>query len=246
MRRKEAPMDETTCIVACETLKQELDLVMRNRNCSWPVIRIDAGKHARPDKLRASIQENLNRLPPARTVLLLFGFCGNAMVGIEAGTHTLILPRVADCIPLFIGSREERDSYGAGTCFFTEGYINSGGSIVSDTSRVIERYGEKRGLFILKKMLLHYRSFAVINTGTFNVADVQARVENFAKQVDIPVKVVPGSLRIIDALLAGGWQADAFLIVRPGGSVSFEDSLSAGRAQQGLDNVTDGSGERRI
>lgn len=225
-------MKSATRIVACETLRPELDLVMRKLGCSWPVIWIDAGKHAWPDKLRLSIQENVNRLSPACTVPLLFGFCGNAMVGIEAGRHTLILPRVADCISLFIGSREERDSYGADTYFFTEGSINSGGSFAQDASRVIERYGKKRGLSILKKMLMHYRSFAIIDTGTFNVAGVQARVEDFAKQVDIPVKVIPGSLRIIAALLTGRWRDDAFLTVPPGGIVSFEDSLISGRARR--------------
>jgi hypothetical protein len=227
-------MKDGVYIVACETLKQELELVMRNRNCSWPVIWIDSARHAWPEKLRAAIQEAIMSLPPSCTVLLLFGFCGNAVVGIEAGTHTLILPRVADCIPLFIGSREEREAYGTDTYFFTEGYINSGGSVASDSSKVIERYGEKRGLSILKKMLGHYRSFAVIDTGTFNVNTVRARVEHFANQIEIPVRVIPGNLRIIETLLSGNWQAGDFLTVSSGTVISFEDSLSAGKAQQGL------------
>jgi hypothetical protein len=166
-------------------------------------------------------------------VLLLFGFCGNALVDIEARNHRLVAPRTADCIPLFIGSREEREAYGTGTYFFTEGYINSGGSVVSDTARVCQRYGEKRGIYILKKMLGHYKDFAVIDTGTFDVADVKARVEDFAKLVEIPVKVIPGNLRFIDALLAGSWQEDAFLTVPAGGRITFEDSLSAGRPAGG-------------
>jgi hypothetical protein len=225
-------MENSVYVIACETLKQELNLVMEKRNCAYPIVWIDSGKHAWPDKLRVSVQEALDSLPDScKTALLLFGFCGNAMVGIRAGSRRLVLPRVADCIPLFIGSRKERESYGTDAYFFTEGYINSGGSIASDTSKVYERYGEKRGLSILKKMLGHYKTFAVIDTGTYEVAPVQAKVEKFAKLVDIPVKVIPGNLRIIDALLAGDWKEDAFLVAPPGESVSFEDSLTTGTAQ---------------
>ena len=220
-----------TCVVACETLRQELELVMRNRDRFLPVHWIDSGRHVWPDKLRIAIQETLDRLESESRVLLLFGFCGNALVGIRAQTHTLIIPRVADCIPLFIGSREERDSYGTDTYFFTEGYINSGGSIASDSSRAIQRYGERRSLSILKKMLCHYRQFAVVDTGAYCVENVLDRVEQFAKQVDIPVTVIPGNLVLIDTLLSCDWPDDVFLTVPPGGSVSFEDSLSAGKAQ---------------
>ena len=205
---------------------------MEKRGCDFPVIWVDAGKHTWPDKLRVSIQEAIDGIFPSyEIVLLLFGFCGNAMVGIEARNHKLVMPKAADCIPLFIGSREERETYGTRTYFFTEGYLNSGGSMLSDASRIYERYGEEDGLYILKKMLGHYQDFAVVNTGVFDVDAVKVRVDDFAKPLEIPVKLIPGSLRYIDALLTGVWQDDAFLVLEPGGKITFEDSLEAGKSQ---------------
>jgi hypothetical protein len=153
------------------------------------------------------------------------------MVGIEARNHRLVMPKAADCIPLFIGSREERETYGTRTYFFTERYLNSGGSAVSDASRIYGRYGEEDGLYILKKMLGHYQDFAVVDTGVFDAGAVKARVDDFAKPLEIPVKLIPGSLRLIDALPAGSWKDDAFLVLEPGGKISFEDSLEAGKSQ---------------
>ncbi|MDR0452631.1 MAG: DUF1638 domain-containing protein [Treponema sp.] len=219
-------------VIACETLKQELLAVMGKQGCDYPVVWVDAGKHTWPDKLRVSVQEAIDGVPPScKTVLLLFGFCGNAMVGIEARNHRLVMPKAADCIPLFIGSRKEREAYGTRTYFFTEGYLNSGGSMVSDASRIYERYGEEDGLFIMKKMLGHYQDFAVVDTGVFDVDAVRAGVEDFAKPLEIPVRLIPGSLRLIDALLAGAWQDDSFLVLAPGGKITFEDSLEAGKSQ---------------
>jgi hypothetical protein len=220
------------CIVACETLKQELLAAMEKRGCDYPVTWVDAGKHTWPDKLRVAVQEAIDNIPNSyEIVLLLFGFCGNAMVGIEARNHRLVMPKAADCIPLFIGSRAERETYGTRTYFFTEGYLNSEGSAVTDASRIYERYGEEDGLYILKKMLGHYEDFAVVDTGVSDVDALKARVEDFAKPLEIPVKLIPGSLRFIDALLAGGWQDEAFLTLEPGGKISFEDSLEAGKSQ---------------
>jgi hypothetical protein len=220
------------CILSCETLKDELNLVMKNQNCSLPVFWVDSGKHAWPDKLRVSIQEAIDGLSPSyKTVLLLFGFCGNAMVGVKADSRSLVLPKAADCIPLFIGSRGERDAHGTDVYFFTGGYINSGGSIAADTSKVFKRYGEDRALSILKKMLGHYRNFSVIDTGAFDLAEVQAKVEKFALPLEIPVKVIRGNLRLIAALLSGNWNEDEFLVVEPGKEISFEDSLNLGKTQ---------------
>ena len=225
-------MENDTCIVACETLKDELNLVMKNMDCALPVVWVDSSNHSRPDKLRLSMQEALDNLSPQyNTALLLFGFCGNAMVGIQSGRFTLVLPKAADCIPLFIGSREERDSYGNDTYFFTGGYLDSTDGITKDAVRLLERYGEKRGLSILKQMLCHYRSFALIDTGTYNVADVRSRVEKIALLLDIPVKIIPGNLRLIAALLSGNWNDNEFLIVEPGKTISLEDSLNLGKSQ---------------
>jgi hypothetical protein len=221
-----------TCIIACETLKQELLATMEKRGCVYPVIWVDAGKHAWPDKLRVAIQEAIDSVPPScKTLLILFGFCGNAMVDIEVRNHRLVMPKAADCIPLFIGSRKEREAYGPRTYFFTRGYLDSGGSVVSDAPRIYERYGEKKGLYILKKMLGHYEDFAVIDTGVFDVDVAKAQVEDFAEPLDIPVKLIPGSLRLIDALLSGDWREDTFLVLQPGGKITLNDSIEAGKSQ---------------
>jgi len=215
----------TVCVIACGTLKDELSLVMEKQNLALPVVWIESGTHVQPDKLRQAVQEAIDVLPAEyATVLLLFGFCGNAMVGLCAGNRTLVLPRVADCIPLFIGSGKERAAHGAAAYFFTSGYFNSRGSIAAETRRTIERYGEEQGLSIMKEMLGNYRCFAVIDTGAFDTAGLCGKVGEFAKPFGIPVKLIPGKLRLIEMLVSGEWTDDEFLCVQPGGSITFEDT----------------------
>ncbi|MDR1571484.1 MAG: DUF1638 domain-containing protein [Clostridiales Family XIII bacterium] len=225
---------EDICIVACETLKPELEAVMRARGCDYPVLWVGSGKHIWPDKLRVSIQEMIDSVPPScRTVLLAFGFCGNSMVGIRSASCTLVLPRAADCIPLFLGSLARRMEYGSETYFFTEGYLHSETSFISECEALMLRYGESRGRRIMKKMLAHYRNIAVVDTGAFDVPGLVDEIRPFASLVDIPVSTIPGNLRLLDGLLAGGWDEGEYLVAEPGRGICFDDSLNLGAAQGG-------------
>ena len=222
-------MEQEVCIIACETLREELSLIMDARNCSYPVVWVDAGKHIWPDKLRSAIQEALNALPPScTTALALFGFCGNAMVGIRSPSQVLVLPRAADCIPLFLGSRAARKAAGARTYFFTEGYLRSAGNIATEFKEAASRRGKTHALRVVKMMMEHYRNIAVIDTGAFDPARVLDALADLSQTLDIPVSVIPGNLRLINALLAGDWNRDEFLVVPPGETVTLEDSLAVG------------------
>lgn len=225
-------MDSNTAIIACETLKGELELVMDRERCVLPVTYVESGLHAWPEKLHTRLQEVLDALPPEyTTVLLLFGFCGNSLVGITAGHRTLVLPRVADCIPLFLGSQQRRAAAGNDTYFLTQGYLSGEQNIVSEHDYYLARYGEQRATRLTKTLMKHYKKFAVIDTGAFEPDLVATKVAPYAAILDVPVEVVPGDLVLLCELLAGGLDESRFLHVPPGGSVSFEDSLDLGQSQ---------------
>jgi hypothetical protein len=222
---------ENAHIVACKTLAPEIELVMRRRGIDMPVTFVESGKHVWPDKLRDCIQEGIDGVPAGKTVLLVFGFCGNSMVGIKSRSHTLALPRAADCIPLFLGSRKTREDYGIYTYFYTRGYLESESNIVRDYEAVAEKYGQKRSLRVMREMMKHYKNIAIIDTGAFDPGEVREKVAPVAELINVPVSVVPGNLRIIDALLMGDWGADDFLVIPSGSEVSFEMSFNLGSSQ---------------
>lgn len=225
-------MAENTVVVACETLKKELETAMAQGGHRRPVVWVESGLHAWPDKLRAKLQETLDALPPeTTTVLLAFGFCGNSMVGIKAGPRTLVLPRVADCIPIFLGSTQKRQAAGSDVYFLTEGYLTGEQNIIREHAYYLGRYGEKRANRIAKAMMAHYKQFAVIDTGAFPVPPIVAEIEPYAGLLGIPVNVVPGDLAILRDLLPGPWDAERFLTVPPGGQIAFEDSVGLGESQ---------------
>jgi hypothetical protein len=221
-------------ILACETLKPELKLVMKNRSCNYPIAWIPSGRHLWPNKLHASIEEELDKIPASyNTILLAFGFCGNAMVGIKAGSRRLVLPRVADCIPLFLGSWAKQKEYGTDTYFFTEGYLQSETSFASDILKYTKKFGKERTARIMKVMMQHYKNLAIVDTGAFDIINATKSIAEFAQLVDIPVSVIPGNLRIFDALLAGNWHNKDFIVIEPNQTFTLEDSLSVNQSASG-------------
>jgi hypothetical protein len=222
---------ENAYIVACKTLAPEIELAMQKRGIDMPVAFVDSGKHIWPDKLRVCIQESVDSVPAGKTILLVFGFCGNSMVGVKSRCHTLVMPRVADCIPIFLGSRKTREEYGIHTYFYTKGYLESESNFIKDYVGILGKYGEKRSLRVIQEMMRHYKNVAIIDTGAFDPGKLKEQVAPFADLINVPVSVVPGNLRIIDALLAGNWQEDEFLIIPSGSEVSFEMSLNLGSSQ---------------
>ncbi|MDR3331799.1 MAG: DUF1638 domain-containing protein [Synergistaceae bacterium] len=206
--------------------------MMGRMACSYPVFWAESGLHSRPEKLRVRIAELIGELGTEfDTVLLLFGFCGNSLVGLTSGERTLVMPFVPDCIPIFLGSNEKRMQYGIDTYFFTRGYLRGEKNVMNEHGYYVRRYGKERALKFTKMIMEHYRRFAVIDTGAFDVEPVEREVGKVAGLLGIPVIRAEGDLGIIEDLLSGNWAPGRFMVIAPGGSITFEDSLKAGSSQ---------------
>lgn len=222
-----------TVIIACATLEQELKLVINELSCDFPIIWIESGLHGYPEKLNKRIQEVMDNLDSKyETVLVLFGFCGNSMVGINPGNRTFAMPLTCDCIPIFLGSNKKREQIGAHTYFFTKGYLNSEQTIISENDYYNQKYGEKRAKRITQMMIVNYKDIAIIDTGAYDVKSVYDAVEPFAKTNNLDLNIVSGDLILIKDLVSGNWDDERFLVIEPNGQVTFENSLRAGQTKQ--------------
>jgi hypothetical protein len=214
-------------ILACKTIAPELLFVMKKRGCDYPVSWIPPGNHLWPQKLHSYIQHELDNIGAGtEAVLLALGFCGNALVGIKAGKHRLVLPRAADCVTLFLGSGAKRREQGSGVFFFTEGNIRTETSFINDLAKWTEKWGEKRAANILKTMLENYKQTAVIDTGVSDIIKLKEELQPVTNLINAPVSVIQGDLRLFDALLAGNWNSDDFIVIEPGGAFTLEHALS--------------------
>lgn len=215
-------------ILACNTLRNEVNRAIKETDSSIPVLWIESGLHLHPDRLKDRIQEEIDRISNIDVLLLFFGYCGNAVLGLTASNFELIFPRVDDCITLLLGSAEARKRVeNLGSYFLTEGWLEHETNLWSEYAYALEKYGEKRGKEIYKLVLKHYTDLIVIDTGCYNIKRFQKRAAEIASQLGLSLENVQGTTRYMEKLLTGPYDGE-FVRIPPGKRVSMEDLYTPG------------------
>ncbi len=211
-------------IVACQTLRDELRMALKETGVDYPVIYIEAGLHKRPDALHQKIQEELNSMENVDMILMVFGYCGNSLLGITSQHAKLVIPKVDDCISLLLGSCEARKNISneMGTFFLTKGWLDYETSLLWEYERCVERYGQSRALRVMKFMLGHYKRFMLIDTGAYKIEEVLPSTQRFAETLTMQHEIVSGSLRLLHKLLQGPWDKE-FFVLEPGQEITKDD-----------------------
>ena len=83
--------------------KTDLETILKN-SPALKVTYLKGGLHSEPNRLRTTLQETIDKETEAARIVLLYGLCGSGLAGLRAGKIPLIIPRVHDCISLFLGS----------------------------------------------------------------------------------------------------------------------------------------------
>lgn len=229
--------------LACEVLFRELCLCAARSPHTVDFELVPKGWHDLPSEdMRARIQERVDAVAATagyEAVLLGFGLCNNGLAGIAARDLPLVLPRAHDCITLFLGDRSRYRAYfdsHPGVYFHTTGWMERGTpgeDLRSQTLRarlgmdrtredLVAAYGEENADFLLEAMSFenpNYGQFTFIDTGT----DPDGRFESASRaQADArgwAFERIAGDLTLLQRLMNGDWDDDAFLLVPPGGHI---------------------------
>ena len=150
-------------------------------------------------------------------VLLALGFCGNGLLGLHSRTLPLVFPRVDDCISLFLhdGRLREDIRRDARAFYFTRGWLDHDNPMLETWERWKELKGPVEALRFRKLSLRGYERLTLIDTGAFPLADAAPRTKALAEELELDHAEVPGSLLLLERLLAGPW--DSEVVVVPAG-----------------------------
>lgn len=188
---------------------------------------VEAGLHLNADKLRNAIQSLIDDSNDEfENIVLGFGLCSMAAVGLKASRSRLIIPRVDDCIGLFLGSQ---DSYKKqlekehGTYFLSKGWIDAGVTLIEEFKQVEERMGKEAAGIVRERMLKGYTRLAFIDMGHKNQGEYRAFSKKAANELGLRFDEIRGTDRLIKKMIFGPWDESNFIIVKPGEKISFSD-----------------------
>ena len=198
-----------TVIIACQTLKNELEAAMAASGRSFEIRWIESGLHNVPKKLHATTR--YLRVPgPVRRIRYgsaRHGLLRNSVAGIETRDFQLVMPRVDDCISLLLGSitRRRRQSLEGSTYFMTEGWLEGERNIWKEYEYTMKKYGPELGREIFDAMFQNYRSVALIDTGCYDIAAAAAETRRIAENLKLSYIQLPGTIDYLNDLLSGRW-----------------------------------------
>ena len=212
-----------TKVIACATVIEEM-LPLLPPDVDHRVL--DFGLHVNPEALQRALQEAIDAWATlAETILLGYGLCSQAVVGLRANDCTLVVPKVDDCIAIFLGSEEAYKAQSRtepGTYYLTKGWIEAGDSPFGEYDSLVKQYGEKKAQWLMGKMLKNYTRLALINTGQYELERYRDYSRHTAKRFELRYEEIPGSNALIKKMLYGPWD-DEFVVARPGETISYLD-----------------------
>ncbi len=172
-------------------------------------------------------------------ILMGYGLCNNGVVGLKAGSVPIVIPKVHDCISVFLGSAEryrmEFDE-SPGTYYFTAGWlehdldlehppgttVNERLGIGKSREQYAAEYGEENADYIMETLsegLTHYTRVAFISMGLGPEDDFERLARERADADSLAFEKLDGSLAMIERLCDGDNSKNEFLVVPPGGAI---------------------------
>lgn len=209
-------------LIACETLKDEIQKVMDTHHLDIPVHWMGNSLHAAPDRLREALQEVLKSVTDLDQVLLGYGNCGNGLVGIECPSATMVIPRFADCIDMLLSDNTALDEIRSNTYFLTKGWLRGECPVTKDLNYQLKRYGKEQSKKIMQVLFKNYTYMMMIQTDSYDMSDVQDELNDFSALTELELIEGRGSLTILEQLLTGRWTQN-FCIIPPGHVTTLED-----------------------
>jgi hypothetical protein len=226
-----------TKILACATVIEEM-LPLMSSEMAYEVL--DFGLHVHPEELKRVLQNAINAsTSQADYIILGYGLCSQAVVGLKAEDCTLIIPRVDDCIAIFLGSesayREQLHKV-PGTYYLTKGWIEAGDTPFNEYEILEKKYGQERARKVIDRLLKNYTRLALINTGQYELEHYRDLTAKMAQRFSLRYEEIPGSDSLVKKMLYGPWDED-FVIAAPGQTISFMDFKKAGPSQSEIVKV---------
>ena len=224
-------------LLACAVMK---DLVRPHLDdAAVDAIYMDFGLHETPKRMAPALQEKLDAIEEPSLVLVGYGLCGTGLAGLEAGRHTLVIPRTHDCIAILLGShREYMKAIGEnpGTYYLTKGWLEAGTDPLAEYEGYVERYGEKTADMVMDTMYRNYTKICLVAHSEEGLAENRERAQAvgaFCKErwgMEYSERVGSDALiaKLLEAPSHLDLLGDEFVVVPPGGRVTIDQFMDFG------------------
>ena len=200
--------------------------------------------HVEPAKLKELIQDKIENsfIGTQRkydAVLLGFGLCGNAVIGLSCPIP-LVIPRAHDCCTIHMGSKEGFiEAFGniLSARWCSTGYFERARLLVSGFSDLeqlanyktsaeymgyLEKYDEETADYLWETLhpKMETNESVYIKIDGFEYSNSLERYKADMDDAGVKLKIVDGDTSFLKSLIDGEWDDERFLVVPPGKKIA--------------------------
>ena len=222
---------ETVAVIACEILQSMLEELLPERMRRRTQF-MDYGLHRVPGRLNQRVQAAIDAIEKPGRIVLGYGLCGNGLCDIKSGKHTLIIPKVDDCIALLLGSRRSyrREMQKApGTYYLNKGWLESGSHPLKEYHEYEEKYGADDAAWIMDQQYRHYERLVLVAHGQNDLEKYRPQaleVARYCRQWGMRYEEIIGSdrfIRLLADIISDPSKANSEFIIIPPGSINRQE-----------------------
>ena len=231
-------------IVACGVLSIDLKQAASELGIEPRIKLLPGGLHNTPQELRRRVQQAVDVLSEnecLERILIGYGICGMGTVGIHARGIPLAIPRVHDCIALFLGNdaayRREFRRY-PGTYYISAGWYEENTEPLTQKrpyvfmgdrrvyfDELVQQCGEeqaKRTFDFFNSWKKNYQRAAFIDTGVGRPEVYAAHAREMAQKNNWRYERLEGGRTLLRELMTASVTTDSILVVPPGHCTVFD------------------------
>jgi hypothetical protein len=215
--------NKRSLVIACSIMKEELTRVQTD---GVKIIYLEQSLHRTPKKMKGAIQEEIDKADSwdGGGIILSYGLCSNGILGVRANRHCVVIPKVHDCITLFLGSHErylEEHQREPGTYYLTRGWIEEKKSPLGIFEEYSQRYGKETAEWVIREELKNYTRIALVQSELGMTETHREHARENARFLNLRYEEIQGSLEFFRRIIRGPWHKD-FVLLSPGEEATQE------------------------
>jgi N-methylhydantoinase A/oxoprolinase/acetone carboxylase beta subunit len=238
-----------SCIIACAVLAVDLKHSAEMLGLDVAYKFLEAGLHNTPDLLREKLQAAIDEASKQDLydrIIIGYGICGKGTMGVQSRSIPLVIPKVHDCIALFLGGdaayKNEFKKF-PGTYYLSAGWCEEHTEPISERKQwawfgdkklnfddFVASHGNaaaRRTFDFLNSWQKNYQRAAFIETGAKTALKYEAKAKEMALEYNWKYEKITGSRALIEKLLGAESSDPDILYVPPGHIIGFDAILSA-------------------
>ncbi len=237
-------MNRKISVIACSVLAVDIKHIAKNAGLDISYHFLEAGLHENPKLLKEKLQNTIDTVSSSgeyERIIIGYGVCGKGTIGIHSRNIPLVMPKVHDCIALFLGGDKEYKNQfkkHPGTIYLSAGWIEEKAEPASQRDQyayfgdrklnfhdIVEQHGKlaaEKTFDFLNTWQKNYHRAAYIETGAKSSKKYEKMAQEMAELFHWDYEKIRGSQALLERLLNAESSSDEILFVPEEHIIGFD------------------------